>query len=468
MSTDTANDFARLFEKNIHRLHGLPKDIVSDRGTLFTSAFWRDVCRQLDIKQNLSTAFHPQSDGQTERVNAIAEQYLRIYSDYLQTNWAMMLSLAEFAYNNTVSSATNMTPFYANYGYHPRFSATIRDVPAPAAQDHVKHIKDTHALCRASMTHAQESQRKYANLRRSEAPDFKEGQQVLLKRTNVRTTRPSDKLDFKLLGPFKILKIVGTSAYRLDLPATMKVHPTFHVSLLEPYHGNDLPARRPAPPPEPIVDDDGDLRYHVKAILKARFHRRALQYFVRWEGYDANSDSWIPHTELDDDDPLVLDFHTKHPSAANTPTRRQAVRALALQPQVSPIELKASCSSQTPRNPPGRGSTVMVRPCQQKQVLDMGFEPPTLARTAKDYSSATTSPAVARCGLSRKTCPATLAPSPPDAPRPPDPRPRDPRPRQPGSTSSVSLHRLSQRSHGTARSVSVPMAQPFATTLQPT
>jgi hypothetical protein len=111
MSTDTANDFARLFEKNIHRLHGLPKDIVSDRGTLFTSAFWRDVCRQLDIKQNLSTAFHPQSDGQTERVNAIAEQYLRIYSDYLQTNWAMMLSLAEFAYNNTVSSATNMTPF---------------------------------------------------------------------------------------------------------------------------------------------------------------------------------------------------------------------------------------------------------------------------------------------------------------------------------------------------------------------
>ena len=375
MSTDTANDFARLFEKNIHRLHGLPKDIVSDRGTLFTSAFWRDVCRQLDIKQNLSTAFHPQSDGQTERVNAIVEQYLRTYSDYLQTNWALMLSLAEFAYNNTASSTTNMTPFYANYGYHPRFSATVRDVPAPAAQDHVKHIKDTHSLCQASMKHAHESQKKYANRRRSPAPDFKEGQLVLLKRTNIRTDRPSDKLDLKLLGPFKILRIVGSSAYRLDLPATMKVHPTFHVSLLEPYHSNDLPARRPAPPPEPIVDDDGDLRYHVKTILKSRLHRRAFQYFVRWAGYDANSDSWIPHTELDDDDPLVLEFHTKHPSAASTPARRQAVRALALQPQVSSLGLMASRSSQTPRNPPGRESTVMVRPARNSKSPAWGSNP---------------------------------------------------------------------------------------------
>jgi hypothetical protein len=355
MSTDTASDFARLFEKNIHRLHGLPKDIVSDRGTLFTSAFWRDVCQQLDIKQNISTAFHPQSDGQTERVNATVEQYLRIYSDYLQTNWALMLSFAEFAYNNTVSATTNLTPFYANYGYHPRFSATVRDVPAPAAQEHIQNLHDTHALCQASMAHAQESQKRYANRRRSEAPNFQEGQLVLLKRTNVRTNRPSDKLDFKLLGPFKILKAVGNSAYRLDLPATMHIHPTFHVSLLEPYFQNELPARRPEPPPDPIIDEDGDIRYHVQKILKSRLLRRKLQYLVRWEGYDANSDSWVPHTEFDDDDPLVIDFHTQYPTAPNTPARSRAIRARALNTQIASIELKRPARPSVPRSTPRGG-----------------------------------------------------------------------------------------------------------------
>jgi hypothetical protein len=332
MSTDTAADFARIFEKNIHRLHGLPKDIVSDRGSLFTSAFWRDVCLQLDIKQNLSTAFHPQSDGQTERINGILEQYLRMYSDYLQTNWSSLLSLAEFSYNNTSSTTTQMTPFFANYGFHPRFSATIRDVPAPAAQDHIKHLKDTQALCRSTMAHAQDSQKKFANRRRQDAPDFKVGDQVMLKRTNVRTNRPSDKLDFKLLGPFKILKVIGPSAFRLDLPDTMKIHPTFHTSLLEPYHSNDLPGRRAPTPPPPVVDDDAaDERYFVHAILKSRKHRNTFQYFVRWEGYDPNSDSWIPQTELDDDDPLVLAFHSKYPNAPVTAARRFAIQRQLLE-----------------------------------------------------------------------------------------------------------------------------------------
>ena len=224
MSTDTAADFARTFEKHIHRLHGLPKDIVSDRGTLFTSAFWRDVCRQLDIKQNLSTAFHPQSDGQTERINGILEQYLRMYSDYLQTNWSQLLSLAEFAYNNTISTTTKMTPFFANYGYHPRWSATIRDVPAPAAQDHIKQIQDTHARCKTNMLQAQDSQKQFANRRRQDAPSFQAGDQVMLKRTNIKNTRPSDKIAFTLLGSFRTVQAVGRAALRLALPHTTQIH----------------------------------------------------------------------------------------------------------------------------------------------------------------------------------------------------------------------------------------------------
>ena len=171
LSTDTSVDFAKLFEQNIHRLHGLPKDIVSDRGTLFTSMFWRDVCRQLDITQNLSTAFHPQTDGQTERINGVLEQYLRVYSDYMQTNWASLLSLAEFAHNNTVSASTGKTPFFANYGYHPHFTGTIRNVPTPAAQDHIHHIHQVHDECKAAMSKAQEIYKKYADRQRTPMPD---------------------------------------------------------------------------------------------------------------------------------------------------------------------------------------------------------------------------------------------------------------------------------------------------------
>jgi transposase InsO family protein len=330
LSTDTSEDFAHLFEKNIHRLHGLPKDIVSDRGTLFTSNFWRDVCQQLDITRNLSTAFHPQSDGQTERVNAIVEQYLRAYSDYLQTNWASMLSLAEFAYNNTISASTGMTPFYANFGYHPRFHATLKDVPTPAARDHIRHIHDTHAMCRRRLQEAQERYKKFADHHRNPLPDFKEGDPVMLKRTNIRTDRPSDKLDHKHLGPFRIEKKVGRAAYRLVLPATMKIHPTFHASLLEPYHANTLPTRVHTPPPPPIVDDNGDEQWEVSKILRSRIQRGKFQYLVHWTGYGPEDRSWVDANDFDDLDDLVVEFHRTHPQAPVTAQRRASIRSAPL------------------------------------------------------------------------------------------------------------------------------------------
>src|SRR5690606_4084097 len=101
-----AETFAKLFVQNIFRLHGLPTKIVSDRGSLFTSKFWKWVAAKLGIKRNLSTAYHPQTDGQTERVNAIFEQYLRCYCNYNQDNWVGLLPVAEFAYNNTKSATT--------------------------------------------------------------------------------------------------------------------------------------------------------------------------------------------------------------------------------------------------------------------------------------------------------------------------------------------------------------------------
>jgi hypothetical protein len=118
----TAEDTAQLYLQYVFKHHGLPDDIVSDRGTQFTSRFTARLLDLCKIHSNKSTVFHPQSDGQTERVNQVLEQYLRIFCDYQQDNWHELLPLAEFAYNNAKHASTQVSPFFANYGRHPRFS----------------------------------------------------------------------------------------------------------------------------------------------------------------------------------------------------------------------------------------------------------------------------------------------------------------------------------------------------------
>lgn len=117
----TAKETAAAFHQDVIRLHGLPSILVSDRGSQFTSKFWSSLCQTLKVQHKKSSAYHPQTNGQTERVNACIEQYLRCYSTHLQENWAEMLPLAEFSYNNSLSSSTGVSPFYANYGYHPTY-----------------------------------------------------------------------------------------------------------------------------------------------------------------------------------------------------------------------------------------------------------------------------------------------------------------------------------------------------------
>jgi hypothetical protein len=135
-----AKETARLYQKYVFKHHGLSDDIVTDRGTQFMSRFTASLLELCDIHSNMSTTFHPQSDGQTEHVNQVLEQYLRIFCDHQQDNWLDILPLAEFAYNNAKHSSTGMTPFFANYGLHPRCTLWITlagtgTSPNPSAED---------------------------------------------------------------------------------------------------------------------------------------------------------------------------------------------------------------------------------------------------------------------------------------------------------------------------------------------
>ena len=314
--TVTAEGLAELYRDHIWRLHGIPDSVVSDRGSLFTSAFWKSLGRLLHTENRLSTAFHPQTDGQTERTNAALEQYLRIYSNYQQDNWVALLSTAEFAFNNTVNATIGMTPFFANYQQHPRWELHLKPSSpgsiVPEVQTYVNRLKDLVEYLRLEIRYQQEAQMEFANKTRKPPPDFQVGDEVWLHRRFINTTRPSNKLDHKKLGRFKIIGKIGTHAYKLALPPSMKVHPVFHVSLLEPVAIDPLPGQRvPTPPP---VEVEGELEWEVGEILDTRRRRGKkgqVQYLIRWTGHD--HPTWEPGSFLENAPDLVRDFHLRYP-----------------------------------------------------------------------------------------------------------------------------------------------------------
>jgi hypothetical protein len=317
-STCNAEELARLYIRHVWKLHGLPNTIVSDRGPQFVAQFWKHLTKRLRINATLSTAFHPETDGQTERLNAILEQYLRTYVAYLQDDWAEWLPLAEFAANANRSETTGTSPFFANYGFHPRMGfepvptdlrPTTRDAEAFA-----KKMEDIIDYTRVQMTSAQARYEEFANRKRQPARRYRIGQPVYLDARNIKTLRPQKKLDWKNLGPFPILQVVSPHAYKLDLPASIKIHPVFHVSLLRPDPEDPLPGQKhdPAPP----VEVDGLEEWLVEDILDSRWERRGrggprLKYTVKWTGYDDPTEE--PAEYLQHAREVIENFHRRHP-----------------------------------------------------------------------------------------------------------------------------------------------------------
>ena len=311
--TVTGEETARLFVENVYKYHGLPDDIISDRGTQFTSKFWQSLFKILQVKIKLSSAYHPQTDGQTERVNQVLEQYLRCSINYHQDNWVDLLPIAEFAYNNTFQESIRQTPFFANYASHPRFdSLNLSLAKNPAAQDLATRLSEIHKEMKARLVEAQERQKMNADKSRKQHPNISVGDKVWLLRRNLKTRRTSDKLDYRRLGPFLVTKQVNEVAYRLDLPTSMKIHPVFHVSLLEPYKESTIPGRLQAPPPP--IEIDGEEEFEVSEILDSRINRRKLEYLVHWQGYEVSERTWEPAANFDNAPEMIEEFHRQYPT----------------------------------------------------------------------------------------------------------------------------------------------------------
>jgi hypothetical protein len=303
-----APEMAELLVEEIFSKFRVPRSIVSDRGTTFTSAFWGTLCYYLMVKRRLSTAFHPQTDGQTERVNQTLECYLRFYINFQQDDWLTLLPSAEYPCNNHVNASTRRTPFEMVLRYSPQIrmqpprESQAESGDNPITREMAQKIEEGIQEGKTLWDEAQQLMAKYYDKKHKERT-YAVGERVMLSIKNIRMRKASKKLADRYVGPFTILKVIGKNAYQLDLPKSYgRIHPTFHVSLLERYR-----SREGVKTPEPI-EVDGEQEWEVARILDAVVSRGKRKFLVRWEGFTKEHDTWEPEDNLGNAQAKIQEF----------------------------------------------------------------------------------------------------------------------------------------------------------------
>lgn len=286
-----------VFMNNIHKLHGMPMAIVTDRDRIFTSQFFQKVFKAMKVHLRFSTAYHPQTDGQTERVNQCLESYLRNMTFKEPQHWYSWLALAEWWYNTTYHTSLQMTPFQALYGYPP---PRINEFSLPCnvsaeARVTIEQKEETLQKLKTCLAKAQRRIKHYADRNRSERT-LTVGDMVYVKLQPYRQTafgiRGSLKLRSKFYGPFKVIEKVGQVAYRLQLPNDATIHPVFHVSQLKKHLG-----KRAIPMPNlPSVGPEGQIKTQPTAVLQRRIMPRngvaVTQWLILWENLGPTDATW--------------------------------------------------------------------------------------------------------------------------------------------------------------------------------
>lgn len=251
----------------------------------------------MDVKLLLSTAYHPQTDGQSERVNQCLETYLRCAVNAQPSHWKSWLALAEFWYNTSYHTSLGCTPFKALYGYDaPMLALPPSDVPeAEQVADWLSERMVFSTLLRDHLARAQNRMKQMADRGRI-SREFQVGEMVLLKlqpyAQKTIVNRPCPKLAFKFFGPFKVLAKIGSAAYKLELPDSAQVHPVFHVSQLKPYHPSYTPVFTTLPPLVDLTKTDIVPEEIIDRRLVRKGNQAVPQVLIRWSGVPVEAATW--------------------------------------------------------------------------------------------------------------------------------------------------------------------------------
>ncbi|KAI2659483.1 Transposon Tf2-9 polyprotein [Labeo rohita] len=309
----SALETAEVLCNQVFRLYGLPNDIVSDRGPQFTSRLWSSFFRLLNVNISLTSGYHPQSNGQSERLNQEIIRFLRSYCHKNQADWSRYLMWAEYAQNSLVKPATGITPFQCILDYQPpMFPWSGEPSDLPSVTDWLNRSEEIWNQAHTHLSHAIRKQTRTANLHRRPGPHYTPGQWVWLSTRDLRLRLPCRKLSPRYVGPFQILRQITPVSFRLDLPANYRISPTFHMSLLKPAGGPRREPEEEAEPQTPPILVDGEEAYRVHELLDSRRRGNTLQYLVDWEGYGQEERSWVNAGDILDPT-LTEEFHRRFP-----------------------------------------------------------------------------------------------------------------------------------------------------------
>jgi hypothetical protein len=320
----TAEQLAKVFFDNWYCENGLPLEIISDRDHLFNSKFWEELHKLTRVKIKMSSAYHPETDGASERTNKTINQLLRYHVNRNQKNWVSALPCVRFGIMNTVNTSTGFSPFQLKSGFSPRvlppLTQTDREEILTGGNEDKLRALEVFSRIEQDVQEAQDNlftaktrQAHHANTHRDPEHPYAVGDWVMLSTKNRRKeymqkgkTRVA-KFMPRFDGPYKILTAFPEkSSYTLQLPNSSRTFPGFHASQLKPYHENDasLFPEREAPRPGPVITPDGAEEWAIKEIIDERTRGRGKQYLVRWEGWGPEADEWLPHRDLDETEAL--------------------------------------------------------------------------------------------------------------------------------------------------------------------
>jgi hypothetical protein len=313
--------------------YGLPLCIISDRDPRFTSSFFRELCRVVGAVQNLSTAYRPQTDGQSERTNQRLEQYIRIFTIFEQTNWVDLLALAQYTLNSWPNATTKKAPYELLLGYIPCVHQVARTSNNPGLEERLQHLQTAREEATEALKRAADVQIP------SRFEPYQTGDKVWLEGRNLTTTHPSAKLAPRRYGPFPITCVISRTSYQLQLPSQWKIHNVFHATLLTPYKETPLNGKQYQEPIPELID--GQPKWEVEDTLRVRRQRNQLQYLVRWKGFSEAHDSWEPAKNVYADK-VVEEFYKRHPTAIHT---------ICLKPNIHIRSITMSSTSNSPNRP---------------------------------------------------------------------------------------------------------------------